>query len=396
MKILVTAQQWFPDYRGGTARVVQATSVALAKRGHDVHVIVPRHAGDPRMSTVDGVVVHRAIRRSIVPETWTDALETAWHVSQLRRLSPDVILAHHVATATGAVWARTAAPLAFVFHASPFLEARHRRSLGVGRVDAMRSRAVEPALRRLESVALTRADSIFVLSTFSATLVADLHAGAGDRIAKVGGGVDEALFSPAIERAALRLRLGIGPDTRLLVTARRLVPRMGVQTLIEAFARLIDDGKPAKLVIVGDGELRRHLEARSTMLGLDDRVAFVGRVPDATLRDWYRAADLFVLPTLAYEGFGMVTAEALACGTPVVGTPAGATGELLKPLDPALVSDGTDAGSIAEAIRRALSLASPGFRARCRAYAVEQLAWGSVIKRWEASLEKTAGGGYSN
>ena len=125
-------------------------------------------------------------------------------------------------------------------------------------------------------------------------------------------------------------------------------------------------------------------------LGLDDRARFVGRVEESELRDWYRAADLVVLPTVAYEGFGMVTAEALATGTPVVGTPVGATPELLEPLDPRLVAVGSDPTALADAIRQALSFADDRFRERCRAYAVARFDWDSVIVEWEDALSDAA------
>jgi glycosyltransferase involved in cell wall biosynthesis len=84
----------------------------------------------------------------------------------------------------------------------------------------------------------------------------------------------------------------------------------------------------------------------------------------------------------------MVTAEALACGTPVVGTPVGATPELLRPLDPHLVASGTDSVSLARAVSGALERATPDFRHRCREYAVERFAWGHVISAWENALDQ--------
>ncbi|MGH7540900.1 MAG: glycosyltransferase, partial [Gemmatimonadota bacterium] len=92
------------------------------------------------------------------------------------------------------------------------------------------------------------------------------------------------------------------------------------------------------------------------------------------------------LPTVAYEGFGLATAEALASGTPVVGTRVGATPELLEPLDASLLARGTDPAALAEAIRDGLRLATPTFRARCRDYAVRHLSWGSILPRWERVL----------
>jgi glycosyltransferase involved in cell wall biosynthesis len=112
----------------------------------------------------------------------------------------------------------------------------------------------------------------------------------------------------------------------------------------------------------------------------------VGRVSEDELRDWYRAADLFVLPTVAYEGFGMVTLEALASGTPVVGTKAGATPELLEPLEPRLVAEGSDPESLALAIGEALTFSDDDLRRRSREYAVARFDWERVTRVWEEAL----------
>jgi glycosyltransferase involved in cell wall biosynthesis len=142
---------------------------------------------------------------------------------------------------------------------------------------------------------------------------------------------------------------------------------------------------------VGGGTLEKKLHHLAVSLGIDDHVQFVGKIADDELRDWYRAADLFVLPTLAEEGFGMVTAEALSAGTAVVGTAIGATPELLAPLDPRLIADGTDPAALAAAIRRGLALATDEFRRRCREYACSQLSWEKTLPGWEQALLEAAG-----
>jgi glycosyltransferase involved in cell wall biosynthesis len=160
---------------------------------------------------------------------------------------------------------------------------------------------------------------------------------------------------------------------------------MGLENLVAA-VKLLDDVAGLRLAIAGSGSTQR-LKAQSEALSLGDRVWLLGRVSEEDLPRWYRAADLFVLPTLAFEGFGLVTAEALASGTPVVGTPVGATPELLTPLEPRLVSRGTAPEDLAVAIRSGLSLATPAFRTRCREFALARFSWSTGVVSWERALE---------
>jgi glycosyltransferase involved in cell wall biosynthesis len=164
---------------------------------------------------------------------------------------------------------------------------------------------------------------------------------------------------------------------------------MGLELLLHAFARVEGRGL---LVIAGTGPLDSSLRKLANELGVAPQVRFLGSVSDAELVDWYGAADLFVLPTVAYEGFGMATAEALATGLPVVGTPVGATPELLEPLDASFVSGGTEPDAIAATLVLNLDRTGGELRRRCREYAVERLSWDVVIPGWEAALEETISG----
>lgn len=387
MRVLVAAGEWFPDYVGGTARVVRATAEALAKRGHQVTVIVPQARDEPEVSSVNGVQLRRVIRRSHLPLTITDVYEMRRAIRATSSGDFDLVLAHGATCTMAAMLAQSHKPIAFVQHASGVREARQRRSLGLAPLERWRSYAVEPFLYAFERLALRRATRILVLSAFSRRLVLEVDPCVESRIQIVGGGVDITDFTPAHDREALRQAVGIAADETVLMTARRLVSRMGVEILLDAFDDLHKRQANIKLVVAGDGELRSQLESQRNRLGLAGKVKFAGRVSDQELRSWYRVADLFVLPTIAYEGFGMVTAEALACGTPVVATPVGATSEILTPLDGRLVADSVDARSLAAAIERALALTDMMFRARCREYARRHLPWDIVISKWESALE---------
>jgi glycosyltransferase involved in cell wall biosynthesis len=248
----------------------------------------------------------------------------------------------------------------------------------------VRRTALYPLLKTIERISLKRADRLLVLSDFTRSLLEQDAPAELDRVISVSGGVDTEVFCPAQDRPASRRALGLNETTRMLFTARRLEPRMGLENLLKALARLDTNGP--HLTIAGTGGLERELRELAAGLDLSDRVHFLGSLSDSDLIEWYRAADLFVLPTVAYEGFGMVTAESLACGTPVLGTPVGATPELLEPLDPGLLSRDADPGSLAIAISDALPRADESLRARCRQYAVEWLSWERAMPRWEAAL----------
>jgi glycosyltransferase involved in cell wall biosynthesis len=387
MRILVASGTWYPE-KNGLSRVATETARKLAERGHEVSALVPAVANLPNREIRGSLTVSRLIGRGVIPLTIKDVLETATHSRRLGAF--DVLLAHGSATAVGLSRARLGAPLALVYHASHPRELRFMRP----RLPWGRERLVgyvnEPICAMLDRVAVSRFNVILVLSDFTRSLLNMDYPEQSAKIRRVSGGVDTAAFSPGNGKQAARGRLGLDPNRRLVVTARRAEPRMGIEQLLHAIQ--IAGTDDVVLAVVGGGLLTDKLRRLSSQLGLDSRVRFPGYVSDDELLDWYRAADLFVLPTVAYEGFGMVTVEALACGTPVLGTPVGATPELLGPLDPRLVAQSSDSGSLATAIRAILDFTDDAFRTRCRDYAVKRFDWDVVIRGWEDALREAAAG----
>lgn len=382
MRILVVSDQWFPDFAGGSARVATEIARRLARRGHELDVIVPRgHEGQPSEETAPGLRIIRALPRGRLPQTIAD---TVYSYVSTRRLGAryDVLLAHQATTAVGAARALPGVPLALVFHASASRESQFTRTRlrsGTRRLAAL---ALEPLLRDLERAALSRAAAVLSLSDFSSSLILEDAPGCRGRIVRVSGGVDVSSFTPDYENA--RTRRGVAAGVTQLLTVRRLEPRMGLEALLQAFAAIRTP--QLRLAIAGAGPLAAELRELIDTLRLDGSAMLLGRVSEEELRDWYRAADLFVLPTAAYEGFGLATVEALASGTPVVGTPVGATPEILGPLSPDLVAAGTDPDALAAAIGRGLQAIGPEFRARCRSYACRHFDWEHVTDDWEAAL----------
>ena len=386
MRILVATHQWFPDYTGGSARVATETARHLAARGHDVTVLAPRNQG-PEEERTEGVLVRRVIRRGATPQTWTDATEAWRYARRLRGERFDVVLAHHPTVAVGVVRARLAAPLVFVYHASVVRELQLLRTALPMGAQRLATYVLGPSLAVLERAAIARAERVLVLSEYSGSLVREDHAAAAGRISRAPGGVDPEEFAPAADRDSLRRRLGLEPGTPLVLTARRLDPCLGLEAVVEAVARVA--GEPV-LAVAGEGPLAPRLRELAGAHGLGGRLRMLGARPPAELREWFVAADLFVLSPAPHEGFGMVTVEALASGTPVVAAPLGATPELLEPLDPGLLASGADPGAMATAIESALDRPGEAIRARCRGYATDRFAWRHAIRAWEEILSAAA------
>ncbi|MGI8606578.1 MAG: glycosyltransferase family 4 protein, partial [Gaiellaceae bacterium] len=379
---------WFPDYRGGSGRVATDTARALAERGHEVTVLAPRAEGEPLVLREERLSLHRVLSRTALPDTFTDIVEVGRRARALNRQRFDVLVAHQPTNFTGLLAARLGIPTALVFHASAPLELRLLRRRMPPGPRRLGKTALQPALTLLERLAVAKARRILVLSRFSQGLVEDLHPKHSDRVRVVQGGIDTRFFHPAEEQQAARHALGLPGGVPLLLTARRLDPRMGLEELLRALTLLGDER--VTLAIVGRGMLEPALRRLASELGLASRVRFVGTVSDEELRSWYRAADLFVLPTTAYEGFGLATVEALACGTPVLGTPVGATPELLEPLDPRLLAASASPDDLAAGIERALGLTGPALRARCREHATATFDWRAAIVGWEEMLAEAA------
>jgi glycosyltransferase involved in cell wall biosynthesis len=271
------------------------------------------------------------------------------------------------------------------------MTALHRRGVG--------GAAAVAALWLLEWSCLRRATLVHVLSDFSAQQVRALYGVPGSRIVKIAGGADTERFRPAADRAAARAALGVRPQVTLLFTVRNLEARMGLDRLLEAMARLRYFHPNAHLVVAGTGSRADELRRQAATLGVEDRVDFVGFIDDSRLATYYQAADAFVLPTRELEGFGLVTVEALACGTPVLATPIGASPELLTPLEPALlfrdasvagIADGID-GFLREVVADAARASA--LRASCRRYAESQYGWDRSVTGLERALTTVAARG---
>ena len=166
--------------------------------------------------------------------------------------------------------------------------------------------------KHIERRVYGRADRIVTLSEAFATEACERYGVSRDKVRVVPGGVDAHPFLAAPARAAARERLGWPVERPIFLSVRRLTRRMGLENLIAAFQIVRGAHPNALLLIGGTGHLATVLHRQIEERGLQDSVRLLGFVPDADLPLAYAAADVTVVPTLALEGFGLVTLESLA------------------------------------------------------------------------------------
>jgi glycosyltransferase involved in cell wall biosynthesis len=350
----------------------------LVARGYEVHVLAAvGDRGPADGADVEGVKFHTYPHRADL----SAARRKSYQASRLTRLfeeanvehSFDLLLLNQPLCASAVIPMAAAQAMAKVYwFISPWAaewKASHPDAHFVARLFHTAYR------NRMEEIALLSCDAVLVESEFIHRELRAHHRKVPEgKVTLVPGAVDLARFHPNGSRETHRSRFGFG-DGPLVLTVRRLVERMGIDLLIRAAAEI----PGLQLAIGGEGPLRSELEALASSLKVNAR--FLGYVSDDDLPSLYRAADLFVLPTRELEGFGLVAIEAMACGTPAMGTPVGAIPEVLGPLG--LLFSEVSPNAIAAGIRKFFAERDASLPARCRDHVAARYDWAKVIDQVE-------------
>ena len=367
--VLMLGKGWFPEEAGGLDRYYRDLLEHLPEaRG----VVIGGREAPDRVASASDHDRPLPLR-----------LFSFWQAAQRAASDADVIDAHFALYSLFPLWVGRLRHKPVVVHfQGPWAD----ESVASG--DSSRLRLA--IRRRLERAAYCRADQCIVLTSAFRQVLVERYGISPWKVNVEPPGVDLRRFVPD-DVASVRRRLGIPERAFVAVAVRRLVRRMGLDVLIDAWADRLAELPPNSLLfIAGDGPEREQLAAQIEHRGLSGSVVLLGKVSEEDLVALYQAADVNVIPSLAHEGFGLVALEAAACGTPSIVTAVGGLPEAISGLDPSLIVPPGDVNALGERLLRA-RVALPGAVAS-RAYA-EGFNWERVAARHRQIAGKAMGRG---
>ncbi|MCL1593345.1 MAG: glycosyltransferase [Actinomycetia bacterium] len=208
-----------------------------------------------------------------------------------------------------------------------------------------------------EQEVIERSDCVIASTPYEFDDLLEHYGASPERLCVSPPGVDHSVFSPG-SRSDAKTKLGFG-DERIILFAGRIQSHKGTDLAVRSFGKipaiLADDTGPTTLHIIGgasgpDGEAelaRCHISAER--LGVADRIRYFEPVPHSSLADHYRASEVVIVPSRS-ESFGLVAAEAQACGIPVVAANAGGLPYVINASESGLLVDDHDPQAFASAI----------------------------------------------
>jgi glycosyltransferase involved in cell wall biosynthesis len=396
MKVLFVADVPLKNPTSGSEQVLNQQAIGLSRKGVNVFAIT-RQSG-PNSSfirNVDGVQegLYSASIQAVIPALLSLIKYPVKFYKRFAHDSPfQVVICHQPFTCVTLLVAKRLRdiPMMYVFH-SPSHEEYVLANKNRSRLETVPNAT---ARRLLERFCIHRAGKVTVLSRYMKQKVVKIHNVSPNRVTVNPGGVDLKRFKPPRNREQLKDELGFPQGKIHLLTVRNLEPRMGLDNLVKAVDMLKKINVDIHLTVGGEGIEKKHLEYLINAYGLMDDVVLTGFISSDILPQYYGAADFFILPTLSLEGFGLVTPESMACGTPVMGTPVGGTQEILSGFDQQLIFSDTSPEAMTQGIQTALERyfhqkeKYDELRRRCRNYVANNYSWERHVDQLESDIEE--------
>jgi glycosyltransferase involved in cell wall biosynthesis len=348
--------------KGGMDLHGRLLAEGMVERGHSVSMISTRHPSGRSREENRGVDVF------YLPDTVFGSRRKGWAEASVGKF-----IELHQRKRFDVIWSQSfdafglagrkdpepRVPVVATLHGSIQQEyATFRANIGPGILHplqtAVRAAGLYYSYFKVQKPLLSIADRII---TVSPVVAEDLGRWYGkpvlQRCTTVVNGVDAELFRPDEgQRRLVRQALGFGEKDVALLTMGRLTHEKGHHLAIRAAKSLLEANLPVRLAVVGDGPERDGLRKMVRQCGLENRVAFTGRVDNARMAQFYNGADIVLMPTLTVEGLPFVLLEAMSCARPVIASRIGGTGEVVKDGENGLLVEPGSLPALADAIMR--------------------------------------------
>ncbi len=298
---------------GGVAAHVTELAAGLARGGDEVHVVTRIGPGQSSYEYIDGVCYHRCTydpRPNFISDIDSMCGAFVDRLFQIEDFSGplDVVHGHDWLTTKAAAWARQGRGkrVVMTIHSTEYGRCGNYSHDGSSRV-----------IRDYEWEAQYVSDAVIAVSNALREEVIRLYAAPEEKVFTVYNGVNPHVYEGWLEQGPVKERCGISALEPMVLFVGRVVYQKGPDNLIGAVPRVLQSCPEARFVLVGDGDMRRHLEWLAEDLGVGHAVRFLGYRGGQELVDIYRAADIVCVPS-RNEPFGIVILEAWSAGKPVV------------------------------------------------------------------------------
>ena len=325
MKILMLTWEYPPRVVGGIARVVYDLSHRLIKDGHEVTVVTYKEGETPYFEDDKGVKVYRVDNYMINPNNFIDWImqmnfNMVTKVNQIiaEQGNFDVIHAHDwlVANAAKSIKNSYNIPIVATIHAT-----ESGRNSGI-------HDETQRYINDTEWMLTYEATEVIVNSNYMKGEIQRLFGLPFEKINVVANGVNLNKFSGIDRDYSFRRRYAMDNE-KIILFMGRLVYEKGVQHLISAMPKILENYHDAKLVIAGKGGMLDELKAQVEAMGLGQKVYFTGYLNAKQVSKMYKCADISVFPS-TYEPFGIVALEAMLAGVPTVVSDVGGLNEIVE------------------------------------------------------------------
>ena len=385
MKILMLTWEYPPRIVGGIARVVHDLSKRLIKDGHEVTVVTYKDGDTPYYENDKGVEVYRVDNYMIHPNNFIDWImqlnfNLVAKATEIMNKNGkfDVIHAHDWLVANAAKTLKNSfdIPVVSTIHAT-----ESGRNSGI-------HDETQRYINDTEWLLTYESTEVIVNSNYMKGHVQGLFGLPFDKINVVPNGINLNNFT-GIDRDYDFRRQYAMDNEKIILYMGRLVYEKGVQHLISAMPKILENYHDAKLIIAGKGGMLDELKAQAENMGLSSKVYFTGYLNSKQVQKMYKCADVAVFPS-TYEPFGIVALEAMLAGVPTVVSDIGGLNEIVEHRVDGMKSYAGNPNSIADSVLSLLFDAglAANVAKRAKAKVKEEFKWNKLAQETHYIYEK--------